>query len=565
MKRQELVDLELQLEDTRIRLRGSDQEDVVAPVTLDRALVTDLLELENGGEHITYGRRLFETLFPPGLEVTRALFSAFDFARRSNRRLRLRLTLGPSIPREIQGLHWELLTNGGELVVGRSTEIVFSRYVSLPAPVSPPPDRPRLLCVIAAPRDSHRKQLAPIPYDLVRLQLEKALGEFSEKIEVVILDRPVTPERVREALLSGKFDLLHFYGHGMVSREGEAALVLETEENTMCPVKESTLGELARGLRHLKLVTLIACHSGVRTSDTDGLSGLSGHLVRSNVPAVIAMRRTISMEMGLRFTSLLYRRLAQDPTVDVAVNEARHQLFLDQEGSVDWSSPILTMRLRDGQLWEERKGRDPETDVEPIRRQHRTKRILVGALVMALAGGAIWSLVPEATGPEPSPIPDEVQVPAIVQEPIVPGRLAVGVVSSHDYGWNETATRSLLRWARKSLEGAQVVPVPEGLRARLRALTAGDLSTFPGGSTSPGGMEYLLLLLEEHSLQPENRQPFPVMAVTCESLLLRADQPEVIQEHSVGHLGMAASEKGALEQAYERCFEDVSGELDVIR
>lgn len=567
--KQEFIDLELQLDESRIRLRGAHQADVRGPVTLDQTLVRDLRELENGGEHAAYGRKLFAALFPPGGDVTRVLFSTFDSVEGNERRLRLRLSLDPEISPEIQGLHWELMSNGDEFVVGRSAEIVFSRYVALPGRVSAAPKRPRLLCVIAAPKDSHRRPygLAPIPYDLVRQELEAVLGDVSDKIEVKILDRPVTPERVREELVRGEFDLLHFYGHGMSSREGEAALVLEDDQNRMLRVKESTLGELAKGLRHLKLVTLIACNSGVRTSETDGLSGLSGHLIRSNVPAVIAMRRTIGMEMGMRFTRLLYRRLAQNPTIDVAVNEARHQLFLDQPDTVDWSSPILTMRLRDGRLWEE-----PSHESPPASRP----RTLVGALVLSLlAGAGTRYLVPDfvvrdhwphqqVRDPEPDPA-REPGAEAISLEPIVPGRLAVGVVSSRDYSWSEAATRSLSRWIRKNQEGLQVVPVPKDLLPRLGGVAGGDLSTFPGGTSSPGGMEYLLLLLEEHALQPENRQPFPVVSLTCESILLRTDKPEVMQEHSVGHLGMAVSEEGALEQAYERCFEDVFEGLNLIR
>jgi hypothetical protein len=110
------------------------------------------------------------------------------------------------------------------------------------------------------------------------------------------------------------------------------------------------LGNIFEGIRHLRLVTLIACYGGGQTADIFG--GLGQTIVNRGCPAVIAMRRAISFDAAQRFTRYFYSNLAQTGRIDTAVNEARHNIAMDSPESSEWSVPTLFMRLPNAKLWD---------------------------------------------------------------------------------------------------------------------------------------------------------------------------------------------------------------------
>ncbi|HKI04290.1 MAG TPA: CHAT domain-containing protein [Thermoanaerobaculia bacterium] len=150
-------------------------------------------------------------------------------------------------------------------------------------------------------------------------------------------------------MADGGFHLLHFFGHGQ-NRGGASALVMEDDQGRAQFVGEELLAEVFLGVRELRLVTLIACHGGAPSSQ-DPFSGLAGRLVQRGLPAVVAMRRAVSVEDGHLFTNHLYGHLVQTGRADAAVNEARQQLYLANPRGIAWSSPVLYSRLTDGRLW----------------------------------------------------------------------------------------------------------------------------------------------------------------------------------------------------------------------
>src|SRR6185369_3559275 len=208
----------------------------------------------------------------------------------------------------------------------------------------------RLLCVLSAPSDVARYDMADIRRDEILRSLESAFGALADTAEVAFLEPPATLERLRERLTAnGGVQLLHFFGHGQ-TRKGTSALILENAHGKARPVEEELLAELFLGIRELRLVTLIACHSGAPSS-SDPFSGLAGRLVERGLPAVIAMRRAVSIDNAHLFTRHLYREIAQTGRADAAVNEARQQLYLADSRGIDWSSPVLYSRLGDGRIW----------------------------------------------------------------------------------------------------------------------------------------------------------------------------------------------------------------------
>jgi hypothetical protein len=318
---------------------------------LDPERAIDLVALEL--DPAAYGRELYDALCPPGCALREGLREAILEAERTERRLRLRFHLSPDLPEWAHCLYWELLVDPDRrLALSRSPDTAFSRY----SPVSRPlglsvTGRPRLLCVISAPENIGKYGMAEIDGNEVRERLESLFGELGEEIEVSYLEPPATLARLRERLMTGGgFHLLHVFGHGVVERRGVSALVLEDERRQVRFVEEELLAETFLGERELRLVTLIACHGGA-SSSPDAWSGLAGRLVQRGIPAVIGMRRAVSVEKAHLFTNHLYRQVVETRRVDAAVNEARQQLYLEDPRGLEWSSPILYQRLSDGQLW----------------------------------------------------------------------------------------------------------------------------------------------------------------------------------------------------------------------
>lgn len=385
------------LDSVRFSWAGGDYR---ARPALGPDLAERLLELELDPD--AYGRELYEAIVPAHSELREGLREATCAAQRERSRLRLRLHLAPGLPEWIPALYWELLTDPErQLALSRSPDTAFSRYLEVRQEQGTPAGhRPRLLCVVSAPSDLARFGMATICREEVMRRLEDSFAALSDSVEVVVLDPPVTLERLRARLMeTADFQLLHFFGHGERRRDG-SALVLEDNGGRADFVEERLLAELFLGLHELRLITLIACHGGAPSS-TDPFSGLAGRLVQRGLPAVIAMRREVSVESAHIFTEHLYRHMAQTGRADAAANEARHQLYLAQPHGIDWSSPMLYSRLSDGRLWfsenEEGVSREPAENQGPLHRASRLyplQLLVLAAVLAVISAFAAWPPTP---------------------------------------------------------------------------------------------------------------------------------------------------------------------------
>lgn len=591
------LDLEARIDRGHLRLIGAEGEEHVAEPRLDEATLEALREHELAGAHAAYGRALFDAVFPVESNARRGLFSAFDHVLKEDRRLRLRLSL-PQGDAALRALHWELMSDGHDLVLGRSPQVVLSRYVPRPYLLTPAPARPRLLCVVAAPIDAHRYRLAPIDYAHTADRLRAIFASLAGAIDIDILPRPVTAERLRDALQQGEHQLLHIHGHGALSRGGESALVLEDEDSKASFVRESALDATLLGLHGLKAVVLVACHGAANSAGGQPLSGLAGSLLTRDVPAVVAMRRPIGMDLGFDFARVFYQSLAKEPCIDAAVNEARHRLFMARPEGMDWSSPVLFMRLRDGLLWRPAaedggpKDSTPEDGAPGNALPETPRRLvvqmivgLVVALALTAAIGqwlrppdtldppAITSLPDDGTGNGAGPTSPEDGTsdnatpsggttiatpppPAVRLEPIRTASIGVGVAESVDLAWSDAIARRALQWLRAE-RGDVLAPalLPAELRAKLQPLLEGDLSALPGGDRAPAGLEYIVVVVEDHGPYQATRLNNPTVSVSCNWVLIETRGPRTIRSDSAQHLGQDRTETGALEQAFGRCFE----------
>ncbi len=352
----EYLDCEIYLSDRDQAKLSVDGRDYSGRPRLDEALERRLRQADL--DPLGYGTDLFAALFPgEGDDLLRGYREALAIARRENKRLRFRLHIATTAPAELHDLNWEYLYDPKEeTALGRARETPFSRYLSVPRETSAAvAGRPRLLVVVSAPNNLTDYQLSVIDRHEMQQSLAKALGPLRDLLSYELLDEPATLGRIRERLVEGKFHALHLQAHGKVISDRStgtdtAHLVLEEDDGRAAFIAEERFSGMFEGERVLRFIALVACDSGVQPA-ADPFSGLGPGLVKRGIPAVIAMRRAISVEAAARFAEHFYRNLARDGHLDQAANEAREQLYLAASESLEWGTPALFMRLRDALLW----------------------------------------------------------------------------------------------------------------------------------------------------------------------------------------------------------------------
>ncbi len=306
-------------------------------------------------EPIRYGTLLFEALFPPmGSELLVGYREGLAIAQHEGRRLRLRIHLAAAAPPEMQDLYWELLYDASkQIALGRSREVALSRYLSVARdPGLPVVGRPRFLLAVAAATDLADYGLPELDREVTLAAAAEAFRPLGGRVSAELLDGPATAGGIRDRLLAGGFHGLHLLAHGLLRPDRPvASMVLESADGRASFLDEAVFAEIFEGLGdHLRLVTLVACHGGARAGPSS-FSGLGPALVRRGIPAVIAMRRPISVSAAACFSEHFYRDLARHGRIDAAANEARAQLHLSFPQSLEWGTPAVFMRLREGRLW----------------------------------------------------------------------------------------------------------------------------------------------------------------------------------------------------------------------
>ena len=141
-------------------------------------------------------------------------------------------------------------------------------------------------------------------------------------------------------------------------------LPLETPAGAIDAVDAATLVDRISGAaRKPHLVFLAACSSGQRSASHpatatqkvagDAFAALGTRRHAAGVPAVIAMREAVAMEVARRlaadFFAALFDPMHADGAVDLALNRARRLLY-DRSTPV-WAPPVLFCRLQDGALY----------------------------------------------------------------------------------------------------------------------------------------------------------------------------------------------------------------------
>ena len=304
----------------------------------------------------TLGGGLFGAAF--GGDILACLRASREEARRQGAGLRIRLRLAGTP--ELADLPWELLYDqalGRFLALSAATPLV--RYFDLPEP--PRPLRVqlplRVLAIISAPSGWE-----PIDAGREWDNLRQASAE-AEREGRAVLERlePATVDALHHRLQRGEYHALHFVGHGgFRDGRGEGVLVFEDEHGGGRLVSAEEFGTLLHNHDPLRLAVLNACE-GARSDPQDPFGGTAQTLVRQGLPAVIAMQLPITMAAAATLSRELYGALALGLPVDQALTEARVALRAGGN-ELEWATPVLFLRARDGVLYEVQAPASPPSD-----------------------------------------------------------------------------------------------------------------------------------------------------------------------------------------------------------
>jgi CHAT domain len=297
--------------------------------------------LPDDDEMITFGGQLFDTLFQG--DVRRL----YDEAR-TRQRGRLDLVLTSMIP-WIAEKPWEFAYDHGRQSFLSTEEIHFIRNVLTNVPADPIVlrDGPiRILVVSAQPvgfgRLSIDQELAVIQRGF------KPLAD-AKLVEIETVAR-ATPSMIHEYLKTGKYQVVHFIGHGTYDEDrDEGCLIFVNEDGGESRLGQRSVREIFCG-RGLSLVFLNSCESG-RGGRADFNKGVAQSLVAHGLPALVANQYSVLDSSATSFAQHFYLSLAQGMSLGQSAREARIAVNYQLHGEpIDWAIPVLYARDADATL-----------------------------------------------------------------------------------------------------------------------------------------------------------------------------------------------------------------------
>lgn len=329
------LDCGYHLERGRGSFRTADDE-WVGNVDLGPVVLARLRSLELDPE--AYGHLIFGILFPPGSELLEGYRTTEILARSQEQVLRLRLHLAPDVEEEALAISWERIYDSNpkqKTALARSPWATFAlslRVLRRPSDPSPPVIlRPRVLIAVADAPDLLKVYRLP-PLKEMRSALAGQFRRLWWRISARFLRGPVTLTALQDELRKGRFHALHLVAHGLPPAWTDQGVMLQGEDGLAQAIDKKRLAEALSDCPDLRLVVLEICHGG---------TSLAPPLLQSGIPAVVALRREISIPAAELFASRFYSVLARSGEVDHAVNEARRRLALSEGMSHHWSDPVL--------------------------------------------------------------------------------------------------------------------------------------------------------------------------------------------------------------------------------
>lgn len=304
-----------------------------------------------------FGTKLFTAAF-----ADKAL-SLYDASRTKARSqgcgLRVRLRINPP---ELAALPWEFLYNpdlGDFVCLNVNTPLI--RYLEMGQEIDPlRVQMPLNVLAVSAQPDGVDRLSVEREKDRIR----SAFGELSNQglLYVGWLDNPSLSE-LQAHLRAHPWHVLHFMGHGgFDAHQGGVVVMRQEDDSRYALITAQVLGRALENAPTLRLVFLNACETS-SGDERDIFSSTAATLARRGIPAVLAMQFEVTDAAAIAFARTFYESVATGQPIDTAVSQARVAITARSALTLEWGTPVLTMRSSDGVLFEVEKQPSPPTSL----------------------------------------------------------------------------------------------------------------------------------------------------------------------------------------------------------
>jgi hypothetical protein len=282
------------------------------------------------------GADLFTALMPDSVLVRFRESGSRAAAARAGLRLMLRFEGGAD------ALPWELLHDPEThtfLALDPGTPVVRCTETPTREPAAGTDERVRVLVAISSPVGT-----APLDAERERQSIAARLEPLAPggAVTVDVLE-DASLDGIRAALEAAETHVFHYIGHGTLGTDGRTALALTDSRGQLSVRSVDEVADVLAAAPTLRLVVLNSCH-GSPADPTDPFAGAGTTLVRAGIPAVVAMRTTITDDGAITFARGLYEGLAAAEPVESAVTRARATMAAADSGVADeW--PIVALHL----------------------------------------------------------------------------------------------------------------------------------------------------------------------------------------------------------------------------
>lgn len=313
------------------------------------------------------GQGLYKAVFPG--KVGSAFDMALSQAWPTRGVVGLQLRFDPDSV-ELARYPWELLHDGQRFLLTNGA-VELTRYISYAVPPTPLRVSPPLHLLYITARPINLKAL---PADDERQVVWDSLQtQISSKHLVLDQLRPPTYDQLLDVLGENDYHIIHFDGHGVFAKQcptcramnqshllecaictGSLAdvepcgfLAFEDEDGRVDYVDTFTL-ENALFDNQVRLAVISACASATVRGETV-FGGVGPGLIRTGIPAVVAMQLPITIKSAINFSRGFYTALSQGHNIPKAVVQGRRRLYRDRTYFI----PTLYLRSSDdaGQLF----------------------------------------------------------------------------------------------------------------------------------------------------------------------------------------------------------------------